>query len=477
MGKYSFIIPLLFIFKTTAFASGENTQNLNSSMLLLVIFGLIILCVTTYIFAIKTRNTLKQIINFDELTNLVSEKSFLNQAEEILKSSNKKYSIYSIDIDNFKYINEVYGYETGSKVIQIVATKLEESFSNALLISRVFADKFLLFLETDDNIVNFNIENSVNDILGDNFNLKTSTGVYNIEDLSFSVPYMIDCANIARALNKNIYGSTKQVFTQGMQKELVMKNNVVCNMEAGIENCEFKMVYQPKVDFKTEKIVGAEALVRWIKQDGTQIFPDSFIPVFESNGFISKLDYYVFNCVCSFISKHENLPKISINVSGHTVLDKDLEQNIMSILAKHNISPSQVEIEITEGAIVHNFDMALEQINRLRQLGFAISMDDFGAGVSSLNRLKDMEIDVLKIDKQFLSETLIGLRGAAIIENIIKMSRQLDIKAVAEGVETSEQVFLLKLLDCDIAQGYFYSKPLDEQMFLEKIIEINGASV
>ncbi len=447
-----------------------------------IVIGLLVLVILTiyvaFTIAINKRKALLEALDKDDLTGLLSERKFIIEAERILREDrDTEYTIVSIDIDNFKYINEVYGYDAGTKAILSYAKKLEERYISSVLMARSFADNFLILMKTlPDNMElcgKFTCTNclgdSLEEVLGNDYQLNTSIGIYKIKDRTLPISYMIDCSNIARRRGKKIYGRTKVEFTEHVEKELKMKNHIISSMEKGIQNHEFTMQYQPKIDFKTKEVVGAEALVRWMKEDGKQIYPDSFIPLFEKNGFITKLDYYVVSEVCEFLSCHADVPKVSINLSGISLLEKDLVGKLMEIIHKNNVDTSRVEFEITESAIVENYDIIKVQITKLKEQGISISMDDFGAGVSSLNRLKDLSIDVLKIDKEFLGRTVVNEKGAVILENVIRMAIQLHMKTVAEGVETKEQVELLERMNCDIAQGYYFSKPLFEHDFLTYI--------
>ncbi len=425
----------------------------------------------------KKKEDLWKILNHDPLTGLITEYKFLEDGKEILKTvkEDEEYLVVSIDIDNFKYINEVYGYEIGTEAIKLLANSLTKRFPSALLIAHVFADSFLLLTKcANANHTICDKTQCVNcraylfkDLLGEEYQLNTSVGIYRIRDKKKSLSYMIDCANFARLKGKSTYGHTHMEFTSELEEELKSKNSIVSAMEHAIKTREFKMVYQPKIDFRTMKMIGAEALVRWVKADGTIVFPDYFIPVFEKNGFITRLDYYVFDEVCHFLKSHEEVPVVSINLSGITLLEDGLVKRIMGILELHNIAVDRIEIEITESAIVDNFQVAIMRIEELKEHGIIVSMDDFGTGVSSLNRLKDISVDVLKIDKEFLSNTLNSKRGNIIIESVINMSKKLGLVTVAEGVETQEQAEILMNFGCDIAQGYYYAKPLEVDDFLE----------
>ncbi len=434
-----------------------------------------ILC-SILVASVNKRKMLEKILNIDELTGLMTAHKFSQEVRKGLAKAkaHEEYYIISFDIDNFKYINEIHGYEKGTQTIQAFATTLQETFVGANCIARSYADNFLIFTKVkpiNGNICGMEVCNKCMDhclhgILGKDYRLITSAGIYQIVDKTLPLSYMIDCANTARRQGKGTYKRTEWVFTEALENELKKKNDIISSMERALEEKEFKVYYQPKINFKTERFSGAEALVRWFRQDGVRFYPNDFIGLFEENGFIARLDYYVINEVSFFLAAHPEFDRISVNVSGTTFLEPDLVVQILRITQKNGISPTRIEIEITESAIVTEFEIIRHHIDTLKSHGFTVSMDDFGAGLSCLNRLKDVSIDVLKIDKEFLGVEALSEKGEAIIESIIDMTKKLGLETVAEGVETEEQVALLKSLTCDTAQGFYYARPLPEDEFL-----------
>lgn len=421
------------------------------------------------------RRALEHALNVDNLTGLMSERKFMSDAGVILKDITPgEHYIITIDIDRFKAINEIYGYDVGTKAIVHFGKMLVDVFPEGTLIARFFADNFVvLFRSVDDDFHNSRaaeyesyISKAMKDLLGEDYRLTTSTGIYQIENTTLPISYMIDCANVARLQGKTDYGISKMEFTRGLEQRTHQKNDIVRSMEKAIADKEFQIYYQPKISLKTGELVGAEALIRWIRPDGQRRYPDEFIPLFESNGFIYRVDLFVLESVCEFLQHNPTLPKVSVNFSGVSMLGEHLVEQVEGIVRSYQIDPQRLEIEITESAVVRNFETIVKQTTKLKELGFSISMDDFGAGISSLNRLKDLDIDVLKIDRAFLSEETLGSRSISIIHHIITMSRELGITTVAEGVEYGEQELLLKDLGCDMVQGYHYARPLPEGDYL-----------
>lgn len=425
----------------------------------------------------ERKRKLLEYLNVDSVTGIQSEKKILESIAQAVKEE-EKYAVLSIDIDNYKYINNTYGYEVGTEILMDLANYLSVNVGSKD-IARVFADQFLLLVKSNrvDEIITLLEEDEklakvFAKKLGEAYNLSLSIGICYITGKEQYGTDVVDGANVARGASKKAFGRVVTVFSDEMSREMMSRNRVVQRMQQGVENKEFFMMYQPKIDLKDERIIGAEALVRW-KTEGQNIYPDQFIPIFEENGFIVKLDYYVLENVCAFIRENRNMPRVAINLSGITLLEDNLLSKVACILKRYEVSPAQIQLEVTESAIIKDYTKAVEQIAKLKSSGYQIALDDFGAGESSLNRLKDFMIDVVKLDKEFLGTTLINIKGVYIIEYVIKLAKKLQLKVVAEGVETREQADILKVLGCDIAQGYLFAKPLMEEEFLKALEERN----
>lgn len=251
----------------------------------------------------------------------------------------------------------------------------------------------------------------------------------------------------------------------------MLEEDLEKDFREGIENNEFKIFLQPKFDIKTEKIVGAEALIRREK-DGVLIMPNSFIPEYEKTGIITKLDMFVFESMCKKLrewsDKGYKVFPIAINESRRHLYNKNHVSELEQIVKYYNINPNLLELELTETVVVENIESAKEAERKVHALGFGVSMDDFGVGYSSFYMLKNINIDILKIDKSFSDEVMEDKRGRIILESIIDMAKKLEIKTVAEGIETKEQLEYLKQIGCDMVQGYYFEKPLPIEEFEKK---------
>lgn len=244
-------------------------------------------------------------------------------------------------------------------------------------------------------------------------------------------------------------------------------------LQEGIKNNEFLIYLQPKFYAKNSKLAGAEALVRWKRNDDI-LMPNVFIPIFEEYKIITKLDMYVFEQVCKLLErwnnqKYKSIP-ISINESRQHLHEFDYIDNLLKVINKYNISHNNIELEMTETAVIQDVDTAKQTERELHKLGFIVSMDDFGVGYSSFSMLKNINIDVLKIDKSFFDDILENNKAKIIIESVIEMCKKLDITTVAEGIESFEQVEYLKKIECDMIQGYVFAKPMSIKEFEEKYI-------
>ncbi len=315
----------------------------------------------------------------------------------------------------------------------------------------------------------------VKKVLGEKYPVSLSFGIYIVNDIKEKFTEMVNFANLAKQRGKSKHETTFVEFNEVMKKEYFSKINITYRMEKALKDEEFSLMFQPKISFSTLKINGAEALVRWNPRFGDTIYPDEFIAVFESNGFIAQLDMYVFEQTCKYIKnsyKKVNIPRMSVNLSSTTIANENTIARIKSIVQMHNIYAEDIEFEITESAIYTSEKMFINNINELKKLGFSIAIDDFGAGMSSFNRLSCINADTLKLDRAFFDMgNKQSTQRKIIVSNIINMAEQLNMKIVAEGVETYEQALWLKQNKCDTAQGYFFAKPLKDVEFSEILMQ------
>ncbi len=413
----------------------------------------------------------------DLLTGFMTMDKFRDTVIDILVDANDdEYELISFDMDMFKSITMYFSAEKGREAILAIASTLRTVFANeTVYITRKTGEHFFILRKADsklqlEDLCYKHILPSISAVLRERFHFTMSFGNVIISDPKEKVSALIGHADAARVQGKNKHENTFITFDSKMRKDFNNKLSVTLRMEQALLDREFVVVYQPKIDFDSLKVGGAEALVRWRPKEGNQIFPDAFIPVFEENGFIFQLDMYVLEEVCRFIVTHSDnlrLPRISVNLSAASILNDALFESIQSIILKYGLEPEEIELEVTESAIIGNEDRFVSRVNEIKSLGFLISIDDFGAGVSSLNRLAAIEADVLKLDKAFFDAQESEEKMNVVVTDVINMAKQLNMVVVAEGVETLKQAKWLKSLDCNYAQGYYFEKPMERDDFID----------
>lgn len=434
----------------------------------------------------KTENLIAELTHKDALTGLMKYDTFVKTVKDFAMSNtdpNIGIAIVYSDIRYFKAINDKYGYAVGDSLLDYFANTAKDSGEYNFAACRIYSDNiitagtYLNTLKPEEFIkiideYNRKMEQELQKRFFDQ-RIVINSGVYICHDTrTLDVEVAISNSNLARKRAKNSDSTEPVLFTSDMINNLLQQMELCSNLHNAIENEELKVFYQPKVECGSEKVIGAEALVRWFKPDGTCVLPDSFIPLFESNGLIVEVDYFVYKKVFEHLRKRldEELPvvPISMNVSrAHLVSDGILEY-IKTLFDTYQIPPDLVEFELTENIYIENMNAVLPLINKMRALGVKISMDDFGAGHSCLNELNSLPLDTLKLDRVFMSDNL-NDRQQIILSSIVEMAKKLNIAVLCEGVENNSQNEFLRKIGCDMVQGYYYSKPLSEEEFTEYI--------
>jgi len=417
-------------------------------------------------------------LHFDRLTNLYNKKAFCRHVVEVLAQyPDMEFEIMRFNIARFKVINDLFGEETGDKLLRYVAQFLSSIQLIPCVYGRLYADNFLLCYPTEGNLREHLIHSlqmlAVSFAL--DYRIEFYFGVYTVKERELSVTSMLDRAAMALFKASRNGLAVCGVYEEDMRANIVNEQVIVNNMNGSLERDEFIVYYQPKYDLLTETVVGAEALVRWAHPKLGFISPAKFVPIFEQNGFIYQLDKYVWEKVCqqlrSDIDEGRTVLPVSINVSRIDFYSPNLVQVFEDLVKKYNLDPRLLELELTESAYVENPQQIIEIIGELQAKGFVILMDDFGSGYSSLNMLKDLPVNVLKIDLRFLADSQGVENGRAdnILDSIVRMAKRLDLLVIAEGVETQKQVDFLRLIGCEYAQGYFFSEPVPCEDYWELI--------
>ncbi len=419
---------------------------------------------------ICNKNLSNTLDNVTGLSNRIGLYKYYNS----LKESGKIHVVF-IDVDNFRQVNDVFGHSVGDKLLERIGSCILE-FSEKGFVSRTGGDEYMLLLDgkKSDKEVYQIIENIILNINNSDYRkdilsiIGVSIGVVLNQSVDQSLDEIFTKCNIAmyqaRARGKNEF-----VVYSLQDPTMQINKNIEAEMEKSLAYNEFLVYLQPKVNMLNNSVIGAEALARWDHPvDGIRM-PFQFIPLFEKNGFILKLDMYIFEEVCKIKKNWKNtifdkLP-ISLNMDRLHFYQNDLPDRLLSITKKYNINPNEIEIEITESMFFKNSDQLIYMVLQLRDSGFKVSIDDFGSGYSALNMIKDVPSDTIKIDRIFLKESVDSNRGKKIIKNVINMCREIKVQIIAEGVETKEHIEFLTGCGCLAAQGFFYSKPIPVEAF------------
>lgn len=415
----------------------------------------------------------------DALTGAFNFNTFLGEVNKRNSdNSQEKLAIIYTDVNQFKLINETYGYSAGDSILKSIGSMLRQICGNDVLICRVTGDKFICCLP-------YTTEDSLNDIArdivnggrmitssdGENYKIVMVLGIYLMHKDDNAI-VAVDRANIARKNAQQNRLTQYSFYSEKMHSELVEQKEIEDVMEEALLNEEFEVYYQPKFDINTKTICGSEALVRWNRPRHGLVFPNSFIPLFEKNGFIVELDYYVYEQVCRLMQKlmkeGRHVFPVSVNFSREHFKTDELPDRLKAVVEYYNIPPSNIEVEITESALSGVDKHFMSLLDKIRSYGFLLSMDDFGSGLSSFNMLSDLEFNVLKIDKDFFHSKTTTKRERIVISSIVIMASELGMDVICEGVETEDQAEFLKNIGCYMAQGYLFSKPIPEKEFLSR---------
>ena len=413
---------------------------------------------------------------YDELTGIYNKQAFYAKTKEmLLDNPDKNFDLLRINIERFKVLNDLFGESTGDKLLRYIGKFLKEINLPLCVSGRLYADNFVVCYEAGkgDSRRMINTLQMVADSFAINNRTILSFGLYRIDDKTLPVSVMCDRANMALWKAKGNFKNPYCEYDEKMRQQVLKEQKIINAMEMAIQNKEFTLYLQPKYNIEKGTIIGAEALVRWISLENGFISPGDFIPVFGNNGFVYEVDKFIWEESCRYLRKWldegREVHPISVNVSRIDLYDPKLVQHLVDLREKYQLPSQYLELEITESAYTEDPEQIITITRQLREAGFVILMDDFGTGYSSLNMLKDIQIDVLKLDMGFLKSSDYSAKGGNILTAILKMAESLKMQTIAEGVETKEQVEFLKSIGCKYVQGFYYSKPLPVGEF-EKLI-------
>ncbi|NLI20603.1 MAG: EAL domain-containing protein [Clostridiales bacterium] len=427
----------------------------------------------------RHQNELRYIAEHDPLTNICNKAAFYHKTRQMLdKEPQTTFVMIAFDIEKFRVINDIFGHEQGDRLLRYIAQRMQTLYTHHATYSRINADNFALCVpfhreqlekrmaETEAELRDYDLP----------FELVLVYGLYIIDDRTLPVSIMHDRAEMAKRTVKGNYVLRFAFYDARIRESLLSELEIVNSMNAALLNRQFEIYLQPKCLLATGEIVGAEALVRWNHPTRGLLTPGAFVPIFEKNGFILKLDACVWEQVCALLRKWMDahggrLPiPVSMNVSRVNIYNPALVSTLVSLADRYGVPHRMLELEITESAYAQDPRQLSDLISELRGKGFPVEMDDFGNAYSSLNMLKEISVDLLKLDMRFLFGNDQDGRGGTILSSIVRMARYLSLPIVAEGVESVEQARFLLSIGCTVGQGFYYYKPMPVADF-ERLLE------
>jgi len=411
---------------------------------------------------------LKYRAEYDILTGIYNKTNMFQATSAMLERyPDRHFAFVRMDIEKFQLINSFFGMSAGDMLLKYIADLCAVRNRSDVTFGRMDADIFCFCVSYENTKELVESFDKMRDILSRyplDFDIVPIFGVYLIAGKKITPDHMYDRANLAAKHCKGNYIRNYAFYTRQMSQEIEKEQRIVNSMKSALENHEFVVFYQPKYWLSDNQIAGAEALVRWKHPERGMISPGEFIPVFERNGFITKLDYYVWEQTCiqlrKWMDEGKNPLPISVNLSRVSLYNKDIVNVICNLVDSYRIPRRLFQVELTESAYNTNPKAVQDMMQRLREEGFYILMDDFGSGYSSLNVLKDIVVDVLKMDMKFFAGDDREGRGENIMAAVIRMAKWLNMPVVAEGVERIEQVEFLRSIGCEYVQGYYFAKPM-----------------
>ena len=418
---------------------------------------------------IAARKELEFLAESDQLTRIPNKGAFLNRARRLLdENPDVTYVVARLDVERFRIINQLHGAAEGDSVLRYIAVKIQEyvEAEGHGAYCRLESDAFALCLPYEEEAV-AELEQYINEALAIyplKFDIRVSFGYYVVKDRQDGVSIMLDRAFAAQKSIKGSFLRCSAYYDDNLRQREAIEQRIITQMSQALANGEFQVYLQPKYDMKSHEILGSEALVRWVHPTLGLISPGAFIPVFGKNGFIMELDQYMIEACCRIIRRWMDegrrvLP-ISVNISRTDLYNPQLFSTILRTVDSYELPHDYIEFELTESSFVLDSAPLTNLNNELRRHGFRVLMDDFGSGYSSLNSLRELQVDVLKIDLKFLPTSSQDMRARAILSAVVDMAKKLDLDIVAEGVETEDQREFLLSINCQVGQGYYFRRPM-----------------
>ena len=421
-------------------------------------------------------------LQYDRLTGVYNHEYFYQMVKKRLaEDPDGEYSIVCSNIDNFKLVNDTFGNKAGDELLKEIASISKLTVGDTGFCGRFGADRFLCFQKTDiehndRNDFGLRLDFEMSSILK---SITMHWGIYEIKDRSIPVEQMCDRALLAVNSIKGKYNQLFKIYDDSLRDNLIFENTITQDLDKSLKDENFIIYYQPKYSLKDNGITGAEALIRWNHPVFGMMNPGEFIPLFEKNGHIPKLDIYVWEHVLMNMNKWRKngieILLVSVNVSRADMFHFDVVKVLKELTCKYKIEPEYLHLEITESAYTESSLIIVETVDRLREIGFVVEMDDFGSGYSSLNMLSRMRLDILKLDLEFTQSETAKKEEDSILEDIIAMAHKMHLKIMAEGVENESQLQRLMKAGCDYVQGYYLAKPMCEDEYLKLLTHTKEA--
>ena len=462
--------------ETVVFSNSE--QIINRAIYAVLFIVLVFIAIIFYIIYIKKSNE-KEILSLayeDKVTYIGNQNKFYRECSKyLLDKPSLNYIIVYFDINNFKMINDTFGYEFGDNLLITIAKALKEELTEGEVYARLSSDYFAIFCDYKNGRNKIirkldSIRNNIESNLSIVFEISLCVGIYFVEEDEVDIQKAVNKANMARSVakGKNI---NYAIYNEDVRNKLSEESMILDDIKIALVKNQFEVYYQPKFSLVNGEMIGSEALIRWNHPEHGFISPAVFIPIAEKSKLILKIGRFVFERVCTDLSEWKKQGKkivpVSVNLSRVELYQPDIVKFINKTIQMYNLSSDLIEIEITETVAINELNILKNVLNELRKYGFSISMDDFGTGYSSISCLRDMPIDILKLDKSFLDGIEHDERSRNIAKSIVSLAKSLDLVVIIEGVESKEQAELMKQFGCDLVQGFYFARPMPAKNFLD----------
>ena len=415
-------------------------------------------------------------IEMDSLTNLYDRENFCQKAASFMqRDATKKYVVVYLDVNYYKVVNDLFGVETGNLLLRSAAAFLQNVASGVGVAGRLEADHFALCLPADELNIDAIIHGLDGIVQSLNIpqNIRFYAGIYPVANVFLAVSQMCNRAHTALSVAKGLYSTRYAWYDDKMRDDEVEEHLILRDMAGALASGQFSINIQPIINIETNEDICGEVLVRWYHPLKEFIPPTRFIPIFEKNGFVAQIDRFVWEEACKLLAYEKEtfgrVIPVSVNLSRLNFYDEKLVEYILGLIQKYKLEPWMLRLEITESAYTDNMHLLIDTVAHFQKEGFKILMDDFGSGYSSLNMLRNMPVDILKLDMRFLDNIQHDSRARAIVKNVVNLAKDIDMDVIIEGVETKEQLDFLTSIGCKNIQGFYFAHPMTKEDYLDRL--------